>query len=107
MRSLLLLVVVTGFAAAEARAPRLLKYVKPVSPQHLTKAASVRVSLTIATDGKVSGAQVVQGHPIFVQAALDAVRQWRYSPAVLNGMPVEVTREVDVLFEPPPRAKNR
>lgn len=57
MRTLLLLAAVTGLAAAEARAPRLLKYVKPVSPQHMTTAVTVTVSLTIGEDGKVNGAR--------------------------------------------------
>ena len=105
MRTLLLLTVITGFAAAEASAPRLLKYVKPVPPQHMTKAANVSVSLTISEDGKVRGARPVRGHPMFVQAALDAVRQWRYASAIMNGLPVEVPLEVDVLIEPAPRTR--
>ena len=42
--------------------------------------------------------QVVSGHPLLVQAALDAVRQWRYQPTLLNGEPVEVDTEIDVIF---------
>jgi protein TonB len=33
-----------------------------------------------------------------VQSALDAVRQWRYQPTLLNGDPVEVDTEIDVIF---------
>jgi protein TonB len=38
------------------------------------------------------------GHPLLVQAALDAVRQWRYQPTLLNGEPVEVDTTIDVVF---------
>ena len=42
--------------------------------------------------------EVVSGHPLLVQAAGDAVKQWRYKPTTLNGEPVEVDTTVDVMF---------
>lgn len=41
---------------------------------------------------------MVSGHPLLVKAAIDAVRQWRYRPYVLNGEPVEVETQVTVNF---------
>jgi protein TonB len=41
----------------------------------------------------------VSGSPFFVQAALDAVRQWRYRPTMLNGEPVEVDTTITVIFQ--------
>jgi protein TonB len=38
-------------------------------------------------------------NPGLAQAALDAVRQWRYQPTLLNGQPVEVVTNIDVTFE--------
>jgi protein TonB len=38
-------------------------------------------------------------HPGLAQAALDAVRQWRYQPTLLNGQPVEIVTNIDVTFE--------
>jgi protein TonB len=38
------------------------------------------------------------GHPLLQQAALDAVRQWRYQPTLLNGEPVDVDTTIDVIF---------
>ena len=38
------------------------------------------------------------GHPLLIQAALDAVRQWRYRPTLLNTEPVEVDTTIDVIF---------
>jgi protein TonB len=41
---------------------------------------------------------VISGHPLLIQAALDAVRQWRYQPTLLNGDPVEVDTTITVIF---------
>jgi protein TonB len=52
----------------------------------------------IDKDGKVAQLEVVSGHPLLVQAALDAVKQWRYKPTTLNGDPVEVDTTITVTF---------
>jgi periplasmic protein TonB len=52
----------------------------------------------IDKDGKVAQLEVVTGHPLLVQAALDAVKQWRYKPTLLNGDPVEVDTTITVTF---------
>ena len=52
----------------------------------------------IDKDGKVAQLEVVSGHPLLVQAALDAVKQWRYRPTLLNGDPVEVDTQITVTF---------
>jgi protein TonB len=79
----------------------LINQVRPVYPP-LAKQARisgvVRLQAIIAKDGSVQELQVLQGHPLLVQAALDAVRQWRYRPTLLNGEPVEVVTTVDVVF---------
>jgi periplasmic protein TonB len=59
---------------------------------------TVRLHAIIAKDGTVQQLEVMSGHPLLVQAALDAVRQWRYQPTLLNGEPVEVDTTVDVIF---------
>jgi protein TonB len=41
-----------------------------------------------------------RGHPLLVQAAIEAVKQWRYQPTLLNGTPVEVNTEIVVSFPP-------
>jgi protein TonB len=48
--------------------------------------------------GNVSELQVISGHPLLVQAALYAVKQWRYQPTLLNGEPVEVDTTITVSF---------
>jgi protein TonB len=52
----------------------------------------------INRDGAIENLQALSGHPLLVPAALNAVRQWRYRPYVLNGEPVEVETEVKVNF---------
>jgi periplasmic protein TonB len=52
----------------------------------------------IGKDGTVRDLQVRSGHPMLAQAAVDAVRQWRYRPYLLNGQPVEVDTQIDINF---------
>jgi TonB family protein len=52
----------------------------------------------ISRDGRINALEVVSGSPFFVEAALDAVRQWRYRPTLLNGEPVEVETTITVEF---------
>jgi len=42
--------------------------------------------------------EVISGHPLLVQAAMEAVRKWRYAPTTWNGQPVEVDTTIDVIF---------
>jgi TonB family protein len=58
----------------------------------------VKLSATIAKDGTIQNLEVIEGHPLLIQAALDAVRQWVYKPTLLNGQPVEVVTQIDVNF---------
>jgi periplasmic protein TonB len=59
---------------------------------------TVRMSAVIATDGKISSLRVLSGHPLLVNAAVDAVKRWVYSPTLLNGVPVEVITDITVTF---------
>lgn len=61
-------------------------------------AGTVRLHAIIGKDGTVQQLTLESGHPLLVQAALDAVRQWRYQPTLLNGVPVEVDTTIDVIF---------
>jgi protein TonB len=80
---------------------RLIYGPKPDYPQ-LAKIAriqgTVRLEAVIGTDGAIKGLKVMSGHPLLVKTALEAVKQWRYQPTLLNGNPVEVETEIDVNF---------
>jgi protein TonB len=58
----------------------------------------VVIDCTIEPLGLVSGVQVLSGHPLLNQAALEAVRQWRYEPTRINGVPVPVVLTVTLRF---------
>jgi TonB family protein len=85
------------------KAPRKLKDVWPVYPPTMRDAGldgSVPMEALIATDGSVASVRVLsaQVHPEFARAAEEAVRQWVFSPTLLNGAPVEVRMTVSVQF---------
>lgn len=58
----------------------------------------VELAAVIGKDGHVINLSVVKGHPLLVQAAIDAVKDWVYKPTLLNGQPVEVQTMIDVNF---------
>ncbi len=60
---------------------------------------TVRLHAIIGRDGRIESLEVLSGHPLLVQAALAAVRQWRYQPTLLSGVPVEVETYISVVFQ--------
>jgi len=64
----------------------------------------VVLHVIISVDGTMKEVTVVSGHPLLVQSALDAVRQWRYKPTLLNDKPAEVDGTVTVDFKLAPSA---
>jgi protein TonB len=80
---------------------KLVNQPKPVYPPLAKQAriqGTVRFNAIIGRDGAIANLQVVSGHPLLVPAALEAVRQWKYQPTLLNGEPVEVVTQIDVNF---------
>ncbi len=75
--------------------------VHPMYPP-IAKAARIQgdviLKAIIGKDGEIQDLQLVSGHPMLVPAAIDAVRQWRYRPYLLNGQPVEVETTITVIF---------
>jgi periplasmic protein TonB len=85
----------------DIREPVKVKHVPPVYPQIAINAridGRVVIDAVIGTDGLVRDARVLSGVPLLNQAALDAVRQWRYTPTMLNNVPVQVIMTVTVQF---------
>jgi protein TonB len=75
-----------------------------VEPRYPFPAIQVRIQgdvilqAVISRSGTIENLQLVSGHPMLVRAAMDAVRQWRYRPYILNGEPIEVETQVTVKF---------
>lgn len=82
--------------------PTKIKDVAPVYPdmaQSARVAGAVVVEATIGEDGKVVDAKILRSIPMLDKAALDAVRQWEYTPTLLNGVPVPVILNVTITFK--------
>jgi TonB family protein len=83
---------------------KLIKQVRPIYPEEVKQqgiTGTVMLRAVISTTGEVLNPEVVNTtvDPRLGQAALDAFRQWRYSPTLLNGEPVEVVTTVTMTFE--------
>ncbi len=81
--------------------PRKIRNVDPVYPD-LAKASRVSAILILEaevdTRGSVKAVKVLRGHPLFDEAAIEAVQQWRYQPLLLNGEPTGFIRTVTLNF---------
>ncbi len=85
----------------DVQAAKLLKRVMPVYPalaRQVRVSGTVRLIGIIAKDGTIQQLQVASGHPLLIPAAVEAVRQWIYTPTLLNGQAVEVIAPIDVIF---------
>ena len=91
-------------ASTGYRDGRLIHRVDPIYPdlaKQLHIEGVVKLKLDVATDGKVSQVQVVGGPKLLLQAAVAAVKQWRYEPSLLDGKPTEAEKDIDVQFNLP------
>ena len=79
----------------------LVHQVKPLYPMIAMQAriqGTVVLQAVIGKDGTVQDLHLISGHPMLAPAAIEAVRQWRYRPYLLNGDPVEVDTQINVNF---------
>jgi TonB family protein len=83
------------------KAPERIRYVVPAYPEE-AKAAGVSgiviAEAVVGPDGSVTDAHVIRSIALLDQAALDAIKQWKYTPTTLNGVPVPVIMTVTVNF---------
>jgi protein TonB len=86
----------------QIKEPKKLKSIPPSYPD-IAKQARVQgvviLECTISPQGKVANVNVLRGIPLLDQAAIEAVRQWEYTPTLLNGVPVPVIMTVTVNFK--------
>jgi protein TonB len=83
-------------------APRKIADARPLYPE-IARAArregTVVLEAVLDTAGRVTQLRVIQSVPLLDQAALDAVRQWRYTPSVYGGQPVSVLMTITIRFQ--------
>lgn len=86
----------------DIREPKKIRDVKPAYPE-AARAAGISgiviIDATIGKDGSVTMARVLRGVPELNDAALSAVREWRFTPTLLNGQPVDVVMTVTINFQ--------
>jgi protein TonB len=81
--------------------------IKRVQPKYPPNALAMHVQGTVKLDavidkeGNVTNAKVLKGDAVLARAALDAVRQWRYKPYYLDGVPVDIETQITVTFKLP------
>ncbi len=79
----------------------MIHYVAPAYPKEAKRAhveGIVKFAVLIAKTGTVGKLDLLSGNPALVDAATQAVKQWRYAPCRLNGQPVEIKTQIDVSF---------
>jgi TonB family protein len=82
--------------------PRKIKHVNPVYPDIARQArvqGVVILECTIGRDGRITHVAVLRGIPLLDAAAVDAVKQWVYTPTLVNGVPARVIMTVTVNFK--------
>ena len=86
---------------ANLETSRLIHKVSPVYPETARRAhvsGDVILEAVIDEEGNVSAVKVLSGHVLLVDAAVQAVKQWKYSPTILTGEPVPIIATVTVMF---------
>jgi periplasmic protein TonB len=86
----------------DIKTPTKIHHVAPVYPGIAREAkveGMVIIEATIGTDGRVKDTRVLRSEPLLEQAAVAAVRQWRFTPTLLNGVPVPILMTVTVNFK--------
>lgn len=89
------------YVPVKVQAARLIHQVAPYYPDRAQRAGlrgTVRLVAMIGRDGAIGNLRVIQGHCWLAEAAVNAVKQWRYSPTILGTEPVEVITTIEVVF---------
>jgi protein TonB len=82
----------------------LLKKIQPAYPPNALRMrieGPVKLLATVGKNGSVTEVKVVSGDQLLTQSAVDAVKQWKYKPYLLNGDPVEIQTEISINFKLP------
>jgi TonB family protein len=82
----------------------LMKRVQPIYPRQAMQmhiSGSVQLQAVISKTGSISSMKTLSGDPVLAHAAMDAVKQWKYKPYMLDGEPVDIQTQVTVNFKLP------
>jgi protein TonB len=82
----------------------ILKKTQPTYPSialQMRIEGSVDLLATISKTGSITAVKILHGDPQLARAALEAVKQWKYKPYLLNGEPVEIQTQITVNFKLP------
>jgi protein TonB len=94
----------SGFTVQTHRARHLIAFAEPAYPAaaktHRIE-GKVLLDTVIDREGAIKDLSARTGHPWLAKSALETVRQWRYRPTTINGIPVEVQTEIEVTFTLP------
>jgi TonB family protein len=80
---------------------KLVKKVQPAYPAEARESkieGTVKLQVVVQKDGSVTVQNVVEGDPILSPAAIEAVKQWRYEPTLLDGKPIDMETTIEVTF---------
>ena len=94
----------SGQQARSLRIGELANLVEPVYPPDARQAGlegTVKLHVVVGTNGEVESFHPLSGPESLARAAMIAVREWRYSPTLLNGKPVEMQEDVTFVFRLP------
>ncbi len=83
-------------------APKLIHQKKPEYPPEAREKGiqgEVVLHATIDKDGNVTDISVISGPPLLLKAAIDAVKKWKYKPALRGSQPIEITMTISVEFK--------
>jgi TonB family protein len=89
--------------AENVQAANLIRQTRPQYPEEARNAGitgQVRMTIIIGKDGTIQNVQLISGHPLLVEAAIEAVGKWLYKPTLLQGAQMEVVTSVTVSFPP-------
>lgn len=79
----------------------LIRKIQPPYPPLARQAriqGQVLLQAEISKSGDIENLRLISGHPMLAPAAIEAVKQWKYRPYILNGEPVEVETQITVIF---------
>lgn len=99
--TLVLTAIISAAPNAVIAPAQLIQQVQPTYPAQARQArleGKVAFNITIARDGSVRDIQLVSGHPMLVPAAEQAIRQWRYTPTLLDGRAIDMSTRVEINF---------